>query len=147
MVHFFIIKKVILYLVLLVSPKGSSAKLGLKLINKILVATKMLFWNFGEARGFLSMEIKMGRSRIVFTDYYFFKKFLKKWHWIVCFRLIWFWKPLGVALCSWTHSALIWISTGSGCLFWTSNLGINATLQEKQKTFLGQRNRVNEFFY
>ena len=35
----------------------------------------------------------------------------------------------------------------SGGLFWTSNLGINATLQEKRKTFLGQRNRVNEFFY
>ena len=29
---------------------------------------------FGEARGFLSMEIKMERSRIVFADYYFFKK-------------------------------------------------------------------------
>ena len=35
----------------------------------------------------------------------------------------------------------------TGGLFWTSNLGINATLQEKRKTFLGQRNRVNEFFY
>ena len=35
----------------------------------------------------------------------------------------------------------------SGGLFWTSNLGINATLQEKRKTFLGQRKRVNEFFY
>ena len=32
---------------------------------------------FGEARGFLSMEIKMERSRIVFADYYFFKKVLQ----------------------------------------------------------------------
>ena len=29
---------------------------------------------FGEARGFLSIEIKMERSQIVFADYYFFKK-------------------------------------------------------------------------
>ena len=34
-----------------------------------------------------------------------------------------------------------------GGLFWTSKLGKIATLQEKQKTFLGQRNKVNEFFY
>ena len=35
----------------------------------------------------------------------------------------------------------------TGGLFWTNKLGKIATLQEKQKTFLGQMERVTKLFY